>query len=98
MQAKLTRGQACVYDLLNDASDGITAHSIFTELQAQGKSLSLAMVYRAIKAMQWQGLVQARTRSNGAWTYRLVSEGCHYLACLNFWQSGLVQGCPMQGL
>jgi len=98
MKAKLTRGQQCVYDLLKGTSNELTAQSIFAQLQEQGESLGLATVYRAIKAMQLQGLVQARSLNNGEWSYRLASEDCHYLTCLNCGQSVPVESCPVQGL
>ena len=75
MKAQLTRGQQWVYELLNSTSTEITAQDLYTQLQAQGRSLGLATVYRAIKALQLQGLVQARALTNGEWVYRLASEG-----------------------
>ncbi|MGD1930738.1 MAG: Fur family transcriptional regulator [Leptolyngbyaceae cyanobacterium] len=98
MKAKLTRGQQWVYELLNSTSTEITAQDIFVQLQAQGRSLGLATVYRAIKVLQLQGLVQARSLTNGEWVYRLASEDCHYLTCLNCGRSVPVEECPAHGL
>jgi Fur family ferric uptake transcriptional regulator len=98
MKAKLTRGQQWVYELLNSASIEITAQDIFMQLQAQGRSLGLATVYRAIKVLQLRGLVQARSLTSGEWVYRLASEDCHYLTCLNCGLSVPVEECPAHGL
>jgi Fur family ferric uptake transcriptional regulator len=98
MKAKLTRGQQWVYELLNSASIEITAQDIFVQLQAQGRSLGLATVYRAIKVLQLRGLVQARSLTSGEWVYRLASEDCHYLTCLNCGLSVPVEECPAHGL
>ena len=98
MKAKLTRGQQWVYELLNSTSNEITAQDIFAQLQAQGRSLGLATVYRAIKVLQLQGLVQARSLTNGEWVYRPTSEDCHYLTCLNCGRSVPLEECPAHGL
>ncbi|MDB9529652.1 Fur family transcriptional regulator [Oscillatoria sp. CS-180] len=98
MKAKLTRGQQWVYELLTSTSTEITAQDIFAQLQAQGRSLGLATVYRAIKALQLQGLVQARSLTNGEWVYRPASEDCHYLTCLNCGRSFPLDMCPLNGL
>ena len=98
MKTKLTRGQQWVYELLNSTSTEITAQDIFAQLQAQGQSLGLATVYRAIKALQLQGLIQARSLTNGECVYRLASEDCHYLTCLNCGRSVPVEECPAHGL
>lgn len=66
MKAKLTRGQQWVYELLNSTSTEMTAQDLYAQLQAQGRSLGLATVYRAIKALQLQGLVQARAEEYGS--------------------------------
>jgi len=98
MKAKLTRGQQWVYELLNRTSTEMTAQDLYAQLQTQGRSLGLATVYRAIKALQLQGLVQARALTNGEWVYRLASEDCHYLTCLNCGRSVPVEECPAHGL
>ena len=98
MKAKLTRGQLWVYELLNSTSTEMTAQDIFAQFRAQGRSLSLATVYRAIKALQLRGLVQARSLTNGEWVYRLASEDCHYLTCLNCGRSVPVEECPAHEL
>lgn len=83
MSAKLTRGQQWVYELLKSTSTEITAQDIFARLRSQGYSLGLATIYRAIKVLELHGLVQARVLTNREWAYRLTSEDCHYLTCLN---------------
>ncbi len=98
MKAKFTRGQQWVYELLQSTSTEITAQDIFVQLQAQGRSLGLATVYRAIKALQLRGLVQARSLTNGEWVYQLASEDCHYLTCLNCGLSVPVEECPAHAL
>ncbi|MEO0490298.1 MAG: transcriptional repressor [Cyanobacteria bacterium J06659_2] len=98
MKAKLTRGQQWVYELLKSTSTETTAQDIFTQLQTQGRSLGLATVYRSIKVLQLQGLVQARSLTSGEWVYRLASEDCHYLTCLNCGLSVLVEECPAHTL
>jgi len=98
MKAKLTRGQQWVYELLNSTSTEITAQDIFAQLQTEGRSLGLATVYRAIKTLQLQGLVQARSLTNGEWVYRPASEDCHYLTCLSCGRSVPLEECPAHGL
>ena len=98
MKAKLTRSQHWVYELLKSTSTEITAQAVFSHLNDQGRSLGLATVYRAIKALQLQGVVQGRSLTNGEWVYQLASEDCHYLTCLNCGLSLPVEECPAHGL
>lgn len=98
MKAKLTRGQQLVYELLKSTSTETTAQDIFAQLQAEGRSLGLATVYRAIRALQLKGVVQARSLMNGEWVYRLASEDCHYLTCLNCGLTVPVEECPAHAL
>ncbi|MEM6518868.1 MAG: Fur family transcriptional regulator [Cyanobacteria bacterium P01_C01_bin.70] len=98
MKAKLTRSQRWVYELLQSTSTEIRAQDVFTQLKDQGRSLGLATVYRAIKTLQLRGLVQARSLTNGEWVYRLASEDCHYLTCLNCGLSVPVDECPAHAL
>jgi len=76
----------------------MTAQDLYAQLAGPGRSLGLATVYRAIKALQLQGLVQARALTNGEWVYRLASEDCHYLTCLNCGRSVPVEECSAHGL
>ena len=72
----------------------MTAQDLYAQLQAQGRSLGLATVYRAIKALQLQGLVQAR----GANQWRMgLSAGVGRLPLpdlLELWAIGAGGGVP----
>ncbi len=98
MKAKLTRGQLRVYELLQATTAEVTAQEVRARLRAQGRPLGLATVYRAIKALQLQGLVQARALANGEWVYQLTLEDRHHLTCLSCGLSVPVEECPAHAL
>ncbi len=87
-----------MYELLQATTTEMTAQEVCARLRAQGRSLGLATVYRAIKALQLQGLVRARALATGEWVYQPALEHRHYLTCLSCGLSVPVEECPARAL
>ncbi|MEL6776965.1 MAG: transcriptional repressor [Cyanobacteria bacterium J06597_16] len=98
LKPHLTRAQKQVHSLLEQTDETLTAQTIHQRLQAQGQSVGLATVYRAVRSLQVKGVVQARALPSGEWAYGLASNHSHYLTCLNCGTSVLIEHCPVQSL
>ena len=68
------------------------------ELRGQGVSMGLATVYRSLEALKLEGVIQARTVTNGEALYSLVQEDRHHLTCLQCGNSIPIDQCPVHDL
>jgi Fur family transcriptional regulator, ferric uptake regulator len=91
----LTPHQATVFNLLKTLESEVSAQTLYAELRAQKHRLGLATVYRALKHLQLQGIVQARSLPNGEAVYSLVSEEKHYVTCVKCGTSVPLAHCPI---
>jgi len=96
MKRKSTRSQQVIQKLLRSARQEISAQEIYIELQRRQQNIGLATVYRALKAMQLKGEVQARNLANGEAVYSLLAEDRHHLTCLQCGRSISIDHCPLQ--
>jgi len=95
---RLTRAQRQVHLLLEQASEAMTAQTIYQRFKDRQQSVGLATVYRSLRSLQIKGLVQARALPNGEWVYALASDDSHYMTCLNCGTSVPIEDCPVQSL
>jgi Fur family transcriptional regulator, ferric uptake regulator len=91
----LTPHQATIFNLLKTLEAEVSAQTLYAELRQQKHRLGLATVYRALKHLQLQGVVQARALPNGEAAYSLVSEDKHYLTCVKCGTSVPLAHCPV---
>lgn len=91
----LTPHQATIFNLLKTLESEVSAQTLYAELRQQKHRLGLATVYRALKHLQLQGVVQARALPNGEAAYSLVSEDKHYLTCVKCGTSVPLAHCPV---
>ncbi len=98
MNAKLTRNQRRVYEALKAATQELTAQDLHHQLRGANQRLGLSTVYRILKTLQVQGLVQARALANGESVYQLTQTDNHHLTCLNCGFSVPVNSCPVKAL
>jgi Fur family transcriptional regulator, ferric uptake regulator len=91
----LTPRQAIILNLLKALDREVSAQSLYAELRHQQQNLGLATVYRALKHLQLQGVVQTRTLPNGEMVYRPVAEDQHYLTCVKCGTSVPLEHCPV---
>ncbi|MEM9220382.1 MAG: Fur family transcriptional regulator [Cyanobacteria bacterium P01_F01_bin.150] len=98
MNAKLTRNQRQVYEVLKAAKQELTAQELHQQLRGATKQLGLSTVYRILKTLQLQGKVKARTLGNSEAVYQLIQADHHHLTCLNCGYSVPVKSCPVEAL
>ncbi|MGB8700573.1 MAG: transcriptional repressor [Thermosynechococcaceae cyanobacterium] len=91
----LTPHQTTIFNLLKTLGSEMSAQALYVELQRQKHRLGLATVYRALKYLQRQGIVQARSLPNGEAVYCLVSEEKHYATCVKCGTSVPLAHCPI---
>ena len=98
MEEKLTPNQRRVLQVLFAVPREFSAQSLHQELRKQQQRVGLATVYRALKVLQQQGKVQARSLSNGESVYSITSAHRHHLTCVNCGRSTPLSGCPVHEL
>ena len=98
MEQKLTPHQQRILQLLFAMPQEFSAQGLHQELRKQQQRVGLATVYRALKVLQQQGKVQARSLSNGETIYSIASAHRHHLTCVNCGSSTLLPGCPVHEL
>ena len=98
MKAKLTQNQQQVYEALKANPQELTAQDLHHQLREANRRLGLSTVYRILKTLQVQGLIQTRTRANGESVYQLTQTDDHHLTCLNCGFSVPVHCCPAKAL
>ncbi len=91
----LTPHQATIFNLLKTLESEVSAQTLYAELLLQKHRFGLATVYRALKHLQLQGAVQARSLPNGEAVYSLVSEEKHYVTCIKCGTSVPLERCPI---
>lgn len=91
-----TKNQRRVLALLEKIRGEISAQQLYLQLREQNCQIGLATVYRVLKALHIDGVVQERVGSNGESFYSLISkEHHHHLNCLNCGQSIVIENCPL---
>ena len=91
----LTSRQTIILNLLKALDREVSAQDLYAELRNQQQNLGLATVYRALKHLQLQGVVQTRTLPNGESVYSPVSEDKHYVTCVKCGTSVPLEHCPV---
>ncbi|MCG9891483.1 MAG: transcriptional repressor [Thermosynechococcaceae cyanobacterium MS004] len=91
----LTPHQATILNLLKTLESEVSAQTLYAELRQQKYRLGLATVYRALKHLQLQGAVQARSLPNGEAVYSLASKERHYVTCVKCGTSVPLDHCPV---
>ncbi len=91
----LTPRQATVFNLLKTLKQEVSAQTLYAELRGHQQCLGLATVYRALKHLQLQGIVQTRSLPNGELVYSPVSEDRHYVTCVKCGTSVPLEHCPV---
>lgn len=77
-----TRQRVAVAGMLAERDDFTSAQELHAQLQAQGDSVGLATVYRALQSMAADGEVDVLRTDDGEAVYRQCSTGHHHhLVC-----------------
>jgi Fur family transcriptional regulator, ferric uptake regulator len=98
MKTRRTRNQERILDVLQSLDRAISAQDLFVELRDRDLSMGLATVYRALEALKLEGVVQARTATNGEALYSPIHEDRHHMTCLQCGASIPIPDCPVHEL
>ena len=96
MTVRQTLSQQNVLNLLRELQQEIDAQDLHLELRRRGKKMGLATVYRALKFLHKEGLIQERPSTNNKFLYSVASSyHQHHLNCLNCQGSIVLSDCPI---
>lgn len=98
MKEKLTANQRRILEFLLSSTEELSAQSLHQALRQQKQRVGLATIYRALKALQSMGKVQARPLANGEYIYSIASAHRHHFTCVNCGNSLPLQECPVHEL
>ncbi|TVQ44838.1 MAG: transcriptional repressor [Gloeocapsa sp. DLM2.Bin57] len=93
---KTTRNQSQVLDILHKTSGEISAQQLYTQLREQQSRIGLATVYRVLKTLHLEGIIQERISTNGEAFYSLIGQTHHHhLNCVHCGESIPIECCPV---
>ncbi|MGK7938189.1 MAG: Fur family transcriptional regulator [Xenococcaceae cyanobacterium] len=96
MTVRQARSQQTILNLLRELQQEIDAQDLHLELRRRGQKMGLATVYRALKFLHKEGLIQERPSTNNKSFYSATSSHHqHHLNCLNCQCSIVVADCPI---
>jgi Fur family ferric uptake transcriptional regulator len=98
MNARRTRSQNRIIDLLKTLNQAVSAQDLYVELRNRNQGMGLATVYRALESLKLEGVVQVRTIAGGEALYSLAQEDQHHLTCVRCGGSVAIEGCPVHEL
>ncbi|MBE9223209.1 transcriptional repressor [Cyanobacterium stanieri LEGE 03274] len=92
-----TKNQQLILDLLQKIKGEISAQQIHFKLREKGSSTGLATVYRSLKALHQDGLIQERISSTGESLYSVIKREHHphHLNCVSCGESIPLDDCPV---
>lgn len=74
----MTRTERAVLDILSGAEAFVSAQELHARLRAAGGTAGLSSVYRALRALEQAGEVDARTADDGETAYRRCQTAAHH--------------------
>ena len=83
MSTRLTKNRQKILVVLQQLEEEISAQQLYLQLRQQGSKIGLATVYRILKSLSWEGMVQERTILTGESLYSLVANSPHHEHHLN---------------
>lgn len=98
MNARHTRRQTQILDLLKQLKEATSAQDLYAQLRSRNIRMGLATVYRALESLKLDGSVQVRTLSSGESLYSLAQADTHHLTCVRCGNSEIMEECPVHGL
>jgi Fur family ferric uptake transcriptional regulator len=98
MFIKFTKNQQNILQVLKQLKEEITAQDLYINLKEKDFKIGLATVYRTLKYLHLQGIIQERITPNGESLYELIKNSHHHhLNCVNCGRSSLLKEdfCPI---
>ncbi len=103
MVVKLTKNQKIILQILTSINQEITAQELYIKSRDNNSKIGLATVYRTLKTLHLQGLIQERNNLNGESLYSLIEENHHHnhhFNCINCGESVVLKQdfCPIDNI
>lgn len=98
MLVKFTKNQQYILNLLEQLDEEISAQDLHLKLRKNSLKIGLATIYRTLKSLHLQGIIQERINPNGESFYKLIKDSHnHHLNCVNCGQSTILKSdyCPV---
>lgn len=98
MPKPLTKAQRQVLTRLQITATEVSAQQLHRELQAQGFRIGLATVYRTLKSLHSEGVIQERLTPTGEAMYHIIADApshYHHLNCVRCGQAIPLESCPL---
>jgi len=96
MSIRTNTSREKVLYILQQQDHEISAQELYLELRNQQKSIGLATVYRVLKSLKLEGLIQERLSSIGESLYSLITPSHrHHLNCLGCGKVISLEDCPL---
>ncbi len=96
MSIRTTSSREKVLQILEQLQQEISAQELYLELRNQQKSIGLATVYRVLKSLKLEGLIQERLSPIGESFYSLITPShLHHLNCLSCGRVVSLEDCPL---
>lgn len=96
MSTRTTKSQNLILSLLKKTEEETSAQQLHYLLRQQGSKIGLATVYRTLKSLLLEGMVQERVTPTGESLYSLITNSHHHhLNCVNCGQSVPIDACPI---
>lgn len=94
---RTTKNQKLILALLENINTEISAQEIHFSLRQGGSSTGLATVYRTLKALHQEGLIQERVSPTGESLYSVIKHEHHphHLNCVSCGESIPLNDCPI---
>lgn len=91
-----TRNHTQILALLEQIQGEISAQQLYLQLRERKSRIGLATVYRVLKSLHLEGVIQERTASTGESFYSLITKTHHHhLNCVNCGESIPMEDCPI---
>lgn len=86
-----------ILEKLNKSKDEISAQKLHFDLRQKGSKIGLATVYRTLKHLHQEGVIQERIASSGECLYSIIEHENHphHLNCVSCGVSIPLNNCPI---
>ncbi len=98
MTMKFTKNQEKILSQLKQTQREITAQDLHQNLRQKGINIGLATIYRTLKKLHLEGVIQERITLSGESLYKVIEKHTthfHHLNCLNCGESISIHACPI---
>jgi len=97
MSVRRTNSQKQILSVLKQLQGEINAQDLYVKLRERGEKLGLATVYRGLKALKLEGIIQERVSPTGESFYSLIRKyHQYYLNCVSCGRSLSLNTYPIE--